>query len=153
MRGIERHTTELFAAALSVALGIGLVAALASKDQFFFGQFAYVWGPQGAIILLSLLFGPRTASVIGTSIALSLYLVAFVLWERSISNENGLAWLGYFFSFPGAAIGAIIAAIYIERHSTASSVIRLSLIAFAFTCIGLAINQMLVCSTVMYCGR
>lgn len=148
----ERPRTEFVAAAIAIAFGVAAVVAMTSRDEYFFGQFVYAWGPQGVILLMVLLFGPRGAAIAGVSIALSLYLVGFWLWERTVGNASGLAWLGYFLSLPGGAIGAVGCAIYFRRRAVRAGGMCVGLICVLATAAGIAVNQVLVCSSVLYCG-
>jgi hypothetical protein len=61
-----------------------------------------------------------------------------------------MAWLGYLFSLPGALVGAISATYYLRRREDFRALVAGSVAASAVM-FGVLINQVAVCSTVMYC--
>lgn len=58
-----------------------------------------------------------------------------------------MAWLGYFFSFPGALIGAGFAIVSEKPKTPITPILQ----ALGWVVLGVAVNQTVVCSTVMYC--
>jgi len=140
---------------LSVIVIIGSaasVAAQADKNQYFWGQFWLIWGPQAAMLILLIICRSRPAAIIGSALVLSLYEVGFSVYADATNDVNGLVWLGYFFSFPGAAIGGVIANDRLKAESFPSTGIRVVFKMAVATLIGLTLNQAVICSTVMYCG-
>jgi hypothetical protein len=94
-------------------------------------------------------FKAQRAVFAGAAIAMALYLSLFSLWyfKGGAADSTAMAWLGYFFSFPGALIGAVLA-IFTKSPTSRSIAV---LIAFGWVALGIAVNQTIVCSTVMYC--
>lgn len=134
-----------------VALGSFVSAALAPKDSYFFPNFLFFWGSQVLILAFVLLFRPRAAVIAGIAFSLALYLGLFGAWIFTRSHPESMAWLGYVFSLPGAVVGAAIVASLPQRRSNLGS-LALGLAAAASVAGGIAINQFLVCSTLMHCG-
>ncbi len=75
----------------------------------------------------------------------------FDAWVFTRTHPDSMAWLGYVFSLPGAVVGAVLVALLLQRQPNLGS-IAASLLAAASVAAGIAINQAVVCSTVMYCG-
>ena len=146
-----RHlTNEKQAALFCVFISILVAATIAPSGSYFFGNFIYFWLPQAGVFLIPALIYSRPAVISGTALVLALYLAAFNSWNVSNGPES-LAWLGYLFSLPGAAIGAGAGALHLKSKTNNKPIYVGAAIAVS-TFIGLAINQTFVCSTVMYCG-
>lgn len=90
--------------------------------------------------------------LLGVSLALSISLIAYSAINWRAARPEGLLVLGHLFSLPGSAFGVAVAIIFLLR-STSSSL----LVAFAFgftgTAVGFLVNQLLVCNSLMWCGR
>lgn len=144
-------TAELLQTALSIALGIAIAVVLSPKDPSFFKNVLFYWGPHACVLVSFGLCHPPRLALAGVASALAAYLAAFGAWLFSRQHPESMAWVGYVFSFPGALIGAFLTKAWIARRQ----VTRPSLIAFitaSGVLFGLAINQGIVCTTVMYCG-
>jgi uncharacterized protein YqgC (DUF456 family) len=63
-----------------------------------------------------------------------------------------MAWLGYFFSLPGGLLGAVAATLWMRPRDDWSAV-AVSSATVAAVLFGIVVNQTVVCSTVLYCGR
>ncbi|WP_397532655.1 hypothetical protein [Roseateles sp.] len=137
------------AAALFLAFGAGVAAAIAPKGDFFMPNFLTFWGSQLVVLACLAVCRPRAEVVAGVSVALTIYLAAFNYWNMSRAHPESMAWLGYFFSLPGAVIGAV-AARYLSPGF--SRPLLVGLVSSAMVLGGIAINQALVCSSLMYCG-
>ncbi len=146
----RRSSRELLAALLCVTAGVLVAAWLAPKDSYFLGNLLTYWGPHAAIFVLLSLKPPRPALYAGTALAMAAYLAAFGAWLFSRGRPESMAWLGYLFSFPGAVVGVVVAYRLTDRHP-APSALTATAITAAWVAAGLAFNQALVCSTVMYC--
>jgi hypothetical protein len=96
-------------------------------------------------------FRPRAAIVAGIAFSLAMYLSLYGYWVSTIDDRSGLIWLGYLFSFPGAVLGAVLAAIALPSRPSLGT-LALAILAAAFVAIGIALNQAVICNTVMYCG-
>lgn len=146
LSGIERKL-----AVACVTLGGCISAVLAPKDSFFFPNFLFFWGSQVLILAFVLLFRPRAAVVAGIAFSLALYLGLFGAWLFTRTHPESMAWLGYVFSLPGAVVGAVLVALLLQRQPNLGPYAAV-LLAAALVAAGIAINQVVVCSTVMYCG-
>lgn len=135
----------------SVLAGIVVAALLSPKDAYFIGNFAFYWLPQAVVFAVLLFFVSRPAVMSGVAVVLALYLALYGAWVFSRPHPESMAWLGYLFSLPGAGLGAIAGALYVKRQSYRRAAMAAT-VAALFTFGGLAINQAVVCSTVMYCG-
>lgn len=132
--------------------GLMIAAWISPHNEYFLESFAMYWLPHAAVLAILLLFKAQRAVFAGAAIAMALYLSLFSLWyfKGVGADQTAMAWLGYLFSFPGALIGAVLAIFYGKRSGSIIAV----LLAFGWVALGLAINQTVVCSTVMYClGR
>ncbi|WP_415753793.1 hypothetical protein [Pseudomonas leptonychotis] len=143
-------TNEKQAALFCVFISILVAATIAPSGSYFFGNFIYFWLPQAGVFLLPAIIYSRPAVISGAALVLALYLAAFNSWNVSNGPES-LSWLGYLFSLPGAAIGAGVGALYLKSKTNNKPIYVGAVIAVS-TLVGLAINQIFVCSTVMYCG-
>ncbi|WP_139271152.1 hypothetical protein [Atopomonas hussainii] len=137
---------EKTAAFLCVLSGITVATTISPSGEYFLGNFIYFWLPQLGILALTAIIHSRPAVISGAALVMALYLAAFNSW-----TPDSMAWLGYLFSLPGAAIGSAIGAANIKNRATTTAIHAGSAVA-ASTIIGLSINQLLVCSTVMHCA-
>lgn len=137
---------------LALISGALVSAYLAPRDwAIFLPNFVIFWTPH--VLLLGMLWAMRSSwtLIAGSATAAAIYLALFGTWVFSARHPEGLAWLGYFFSFPGALLGAITAH-YLERHKLVSSVSKPFVVGLVCVAIGITLNQLAVCSTVMFCG-
>jgi len=142
---------ETRAAIVCVMLGLLVSAAMSPKNAYFFSNMAFYSASQIGMLALLLPFKPRPAIVAGAAFALAVYLAAFGTWQFTRSSPQSMSWLGYVFSLPGAAICTVVVAIVLRGQA--------KLRPFAAACIsagavlgGIFVNQVVVCSTLMYCG-
>ena len=141
--------TIRIAALLCLVFGAGVAAAIAPKDEFFMPNFLTFWGSQLFVLACLAVCRPRAEVVAGASVALAIYLAAFDHWNMSRAHPESMAWMGYFSSLPGAVIGAVGARFRLQGFSRP---LLIGLGSFAMVLAGFAINQALICSTLMYCG-
>lgn len=132
--------------------GVCVSAILAPKDAYFIPNVLFFWLSQLAVLALLWPFRPRPAVIAGVALALATYLGLFAVWVFSHPHPDSMAWLGYLFSLPGAAIGSIFSALWLRGRLTYGA-IAASCIAASLVFVGILINQTIVCKTVMYCGR
>ena len=142
--------TESYVAIGCVSLGGIVSALLASKGSHFLANFAFYWLPQLGVLAFVCLCKPRLAVIAGVATVLAVYLAAFGTWAFTRNSPESMAWLGYLFSLPGALLAAVGAAIMLRArlhiHPLAAGAMAAGVV-FA----GIAINQTVVCSTVIYC--
>ena len=137
-------------AIIGLVLGICVSAMLAQKGPNFLPNLAFFWLSQLVVLALALPFRPRPAVIAGGALALALYLGAFAGWLALHPDKAGLIWLGYLCSLPGAAVGAIVAALLLRDRVKYSAIVA-SCIASVLALVGVLINQTFVCMTAMYC--
>ena len=135
---------ELLLSLCAVAFGVFVAIAFAPKNNYFVLNFAWTWLPHLGIFGLLKIFKFRPAIFAGSAIVLALYLLFFGAWVF-LKDPDSLIWLGYLFSLPGAAIGAMIAGLYSKRNTKqrVGVVVGYSIVITG-TC--LLINQLLVYS-------
>jgi hypothetical protein len=133
--------------------GILVASVLAPWDEYFFGNFAFYWLPQAVVLGILMSVYPRPAAISGAAVVLAAYLAAFGAWLffRSHSHAESLAWLGYLFSLPGAAIGATAGAVFAKRRNFHPAE-TVGMVVAVPALVGLVLNQTLICSTLMHCS-
>jgi hypothetical protein len=151
MRTARSARLERQAAFACVTVGIAVSVALAPKDSWLLSNAAFYWGSQLAVLALLLPIRPRPAVVAGVALALAMYLAAFGAWVFTRARPESMAWLGYAFSLPGAAIAGVGVAVWF-RSRVALGPLAIGCIAASAVLVGVGINQAIVCSTVIYCG-
>ena len=143
---------EYLTAVGSIALGLFVSAALAPNDSWFWSNLLFYWVPQACVLsLLCLYEPPRPAAFAGVGLALAAYLAIFGAWQLSRRHPESMAWLGYLTSLPGGVVGSFVALSWLARREKTPGPLAVgSAVAFGVL-VGIAANQALVCSTVMYC--
>mgnify|MGYP003585510996 FL=1 len=126
-----------------------LTAALLSPwNAYFLGNALYLGLPSLVIVAIARALSRSGAVAFGCAIALALYGCLFKAWVLA-QPPDGLVWLGYFFSLPGAALGALVAAL-LARVTPAAPSKMLALGAIA-TGLGATLNMTGLCATLVYC--
>lgn len=133
-------------AVAGIALGLAVAVYISPKSDYFLGNFAYMWLPQAAVLALALACKASRESLGGIAIALALYLSVFAFWFSG-KNADSMAWLGYFFSFPGALIGTGFAIVCEKLKTPIAPILQ----ALGWVVLGVAVNQTVICSTILYC--
>jgi hypothetical protein len=155
MTFFSRSSSESVVAGLCISLGVGVAIYLSPKDEYFAGNFAYFWLPHAVILAVLVLIRARFASVAACAFVMTAYLVAFDTWVSTLSPRDGLAWVGYLFALPGAAVGAIVSVLVLARVPV-RNVLRgagsISIVTALLTVAGLSANQAVLCATVMHCA-
>ena len=158
MSNVGRHlamqpivfNSELRLAVVCVSLGACASAALAPKDSYFLPNFLFFWGSQILVLAFAVAFRLRPAFVAGVALSLALYVSLFGTWVFTRAYPDSMAWLGYMFSLPGAVIGLCLVASWLKTRPGVSPLAS-GLLAAASVAAGIAVNQTVVCGTVMYC--
>ncbi len=130
------------------AFPVAVAVLLSPWDDDFLGNALYLGLPSLAIVAIVRPFSRSGAVAFGCAVALALHLSLFTAWVRS-QPPDGLIWLGYFFCLPGAALGALIAAL-LARVTPAGQAKMLALGAIA-TGLGAGLSMIGLCSTLIYC--
>jgi len=145
--------TQTHTARACVLSGLLVAALLAPKDHTFLPNLAYLWLPHLAVLLLAWFsHSNRLAALAGTALAMAAYLAAFGAWLLSRPHAESLAWLGYFFSLPGAAFGVFMAAAICGGTASTISMLRVGGTFAAAVLVGIMLNQGVVCATVLHCS-
>jgi hypothetical protein len=148
----SRYSNESLGAAICIGCGVGASVVLSPKDEYFLGNFAYYWLPQAAIIVVLCLTKARPAIVAACALVLAIYLVAFDTWVATLPARDGaLAWVGYLFALPGAAVGAI-ASVLIPVPNALRGAASMAMVTALLTITGLSASQAILCTTVMHCS-
>ena len=141
---------ESFSLLPSILGGVVVAALLSPFDDYFLGNLLYYWMPQAVVLGIVLMVSSRPAVLSGVALTLALYLAVYGAWIFFFPTSDGLVWLGYWFSLPGASIGAVIGAIYVRKRHYERAVVAGAVAALS-TLVGLSLNQALLCSTLMSC--
>lgn len=151
-------SAENWLMAISIALGgiVSAALALATNYPFFFREFLAFWGLLVAelavgTLAMALIYRSSGAAISGIAFSLCLYLGLFATWLLTRTHIGPFLWLAYFFSLPGGAIGALLAGFTLRKQATFGT-LAAALLASAYVGAGIAINQIVVCSTLIYCG-
>lgn len=131
--------------------GLIVAAALSPTGPYFWGNFRFYWLPHAAILGLMCWYRAPAALTGGVGLGLALYLAAFGWWVFSREHPDSMSWLGYLFSLPGGAIGAVIAMCWTFLHPKRN--LETFLIGLGLVSLGIILNQSLLCATVMYCRQ
>lgn len=143
--------TEARIAYGAVTLGAASAAAISGWNAYFLANFLLMWGPQAALCVLLLALRARPTMIAGTSLATTAHLALFCLWVTTLpTREGAMAWLGYVFALPGGGCAALLMATRIDKKHSG---FRTLLLSFGITLAGFALNQGLVCATLLHCGR
>ena len=134
-----------------ISIGVAVATYFSPKDSFFLGNFSFYWLPQAVVLAILFIARYKLAIICGTALILSAYLACFHFWRFSKPHPESMAWLGYVFSFPGAAVGALFSA-PIAKYFKIEGPFVLGVTALLITLVGLALNQTIICTTVMYCS-
>ena len=146
---------ELLITYASLASGALVSVLLSQPGKMFFADFSFLWGSQLTVLFIlwifSVIFRFKSLTLpfyAGVSLVLAVYLFVFDWWIFSINKSEGLAWLGYYFSLPGAVIGGFFA---VARFKPRPALV-IAAFAAAYVFAGIAVAQMFSCQFVMKCG-
>ena len=136
-----------------LVLFIGFIAAIliSPMNKYFLGNFLWFWLPQATIISLLFIIKVRSSIITGCTLIMTIHLIFYWFWISSSSDPSStMAWIGYLFSIPGAFIGSFLFATLIKKYQFSNTIIIIG--ASVSTFIGIAIIQLGLCCTVLYCG-
>lgn len=128
-----------------------IFTVLIQGDSLYVGLW-YYFAVAGTAFVITVLIRPRPGFLTGVSVALAMIFVFYLQINQGGSRPDGLLVLAHLFSLPGALIG-LLAAGWVVRQRTASSSIAALLLAMLGVTIGFFLNQLLLCRTLMYCGK
>lgn len=126
-----------------------ILFVLVFGDYLFFGVWYYFAIPVMAF-LIAMPFRPKQYFLSAISIVILFTYIPYWNYNFSAKQPDGLLGLGHMFSLPGLAIGIILAGTYLKPKVKMSGYVFI--ISFLFSLCGFLANQIIVCSTVFYCG-
>ena len=118
-------------------------------DQLHIGLWYYLTIPIIALIIATF-FKPTSYYLSGTGFAIFITYIPYYWLNLTAIHPEGLLGLGHIFSLPGLFLGIIFSARYMRNRRM--STYYPALFGFSASLSGYAINQLLVCNSVMYCG-
>lgn len=105
-----------------------------------------------ATLLPGLILRAPALFLTGTTAAAIASLLIYMKIMVSLARPEGLLVLGHLFSMPGMLVGTGVSAWLLRYRVKASLSWLVAGIAFLGAAIGFMIAQMILCSTLMYCG-
>jgi len=129
---------------------LSITIVLIFGDALYVGFWYYIAIPLVAF-LLTLPFKPHQLFLTGISLVIQLTLITYLYINLTTERPEGLLVLGHLFSLPGLAVGIIATSIYVKSKSK-NKYIMLA-IGFSGASLGFVINQLIICNTLIYCGK
>jgi len=126
-----------------------IILVLMLGDQMYVGIWYYLGIPIIAFILTAF-FKPSSFYLTGIGLAIFITYIPYYWHNLAATNPEGLIGLGHLFSLPGLLIGIVFSAIYLKNKN--KSVYFVTSLGFSVSLVGYAINQLIVCNSLMYCG-
>jgi len=132
-------------------IALALIYASIAGNTLYLGYW-YLMGVPIIMLIPGLILRARALFLTGTTTAVIISLLAYMAIVSSLGREGGLFGLGHLFSVPGMFLGTSVSAWLLRGRMKAS--LPWIVAGFAFLCAGLGfmIGQMIVCTTVFYCG-
>lgn len=139
-----------------LAYSIGLIAlallyASGAGNTLYLGYW-YLMGVPMIMLIPGLALRARALFLTGTTAAVIVSLMAYMAIVSSLGREGGLFGLGHLFSAPGMFLGVSVSAWLLKGHINARLPWIVAGFAFLGAGLGFMIGQMIVCTTVFYCG-
>ena len=133
---------------------MGIVAAtivlvLIVGDIMYIGIWYYLAIPIAAFIVTAF-FKPSSFFLTGIGLAIFITYIPYYWRNLTATNLEGLLGLGHLSSLPGLFIGIIFSAVYLKSKN--KSVYFTAGFGFSVSLMGYAINQLIICNSLMYCG-
>ncbi|OUM29928.1 hypothetical protein [Pseudomonas putida] len=125
--------------------------ASTGADPLYTGAW-YLLGVPVATLLPGLILRVPALFLTGTTAAALASLLAYMNIMFSLPRPDGLLALGHLFSMPGMLVGSGMSAWLLRHRVKASLPWLVAGIAFLGATLGFMVVQMLVCTTVIYCG-
>ncbi|MHA6195424.1 hypothetical protein ACX3YG_13745 [Pseudomonas wadenswilerensis] len=120
-------------------------------DTLYIGSWYYLAVPL-ATLLPGLMWRAPALFLSGSAVAALASLLLYMAIMASLKQPEGLLGLGHFFSAPGLLAGAAFAAWLLRSRVRVTLPWLVAGIGFLGAALGFLIAQLLVCSSVMYCG-
>jgi hypothetical protein len=144
---IRKLRWEYISEQMGLILGLAVSVILTPKDGFMLFNALSMWLPQIFVLGFLRLFKPRPSASAGAALVMALYLIAIAVWISSVSKYDHNAaflWMGYWLSFPGAFIGALVATLTLRKFP-AMGALSAGCTTAVFVYIGLLISQTAIC--------
>ena len=127
-----------------------MTITLTKGDVLFIGHWYYASVFLG-IFILAALVKAKPLFISGAILAAALTFGFYIRANWTPSATTDLLVLGHIFSLPGAAIGLLLTGIIsrLSKHYRPALAFTTGALGFG---IGFLINQVFLCSTVLYCG-
>lgn len=129
---------------------ISITTVLVFGDALYVGLWYYIAVPLGAFLLI-LPFKPNQFLLTGVSLVIQITLITYLFINLSSERPEGMLGLGHLSSLPGLAVGILAASIYVKNKEKKQYV--LLVIGFIGAASGYLINQLIICNSLMYCGK
>ena len=133
--------------ATTLALSLSAVVLFVG-DPLYVGLWYYLVVPAVALGLAAALRA-KPLFLSGTSLALTITLLAYMPINWRAVRPEGLLGLGHLCSLPGAGVGIVLGAFLAKR---VQHPLIVAVLGFLGLLSGFFINQLIVCNTVMWCG-
>ncbi|PYC16999.1 hypothetical protein [Pseudomonas mosselii] len=114
---VPEQRVTCWAVLLGVLWAMTSTACLTRSGDYFWENFALTLAPHAIVLGVLLIFRGSWAVIAGAQIAMALYLSLFGIWFSTGGRAEAMAWLWYFFSFPGALVGGFLA-MWLTRQAT-----------------------------------
>jgi len=134
---------------IAIAL-ISIITVLAIGDFMYIGIWYYLAIPIVAY-LLSLPFKSQDFFLTGISLTILLSYIPYFYYNITALRPEGLLGLGHILSLFGLALGIIFAGFYLKDKSLKP--LYTLIISFGISFSGFFLNQLVVCNTLLYCGK
>lgn len=134
-----------------VLIALVLVYASSGGNTLYLG-FWYLIGVPVVMLLPGLILRSRALFLTGTTAAVVVTLLVYMVIVSSSGRDGGLVGLGHLFSVPGMVVGTSVSAWLLRFRVNASLKWIVAGFAFLGAGFGFMIAQVIVCTTAMYCG-
>ena len=128
-----------------------LLYASMGADPLYAGSW-YLFSVPLATLLLGLILRVPALFLTGTTAAAIVSLLIYMKIMLGLARPEGLLVLGHLFSMPGMLLGTGVSARLLRCRVKTTLSWLVAGIAFLGAAIGFMIAQMILCSTLMYCG-
>lgn len=128
-----------------------LLYARMGADPLYAGSW-YLFSVPLTTLLLGLILRVPALFLTGTTVAAIVSLLIYMKIRLDLVRPEGLLVLGHLFSMPGMLLGTGVSAWLLRYRVKATLSWLVAGIAFLGAAIGFMIAQMILCSTLMYCG-
>jgi len=112
------------------ALAVALKEVTPIDLQQIYSLLHFLWLPQLAVLVLTILVWPRTAVAVGSGIGLSTYLILFEVWVLHLRDHIDMVWVNYWLILLCVLVASLVVGFWF-RNKREIPAMRVALIAFA----------------------